>query len=194
MLAFITRSVMATMPTYWPLSDLQHHYHDPALARAMAAMLPRETPVLDLGCGLGAYLAALARVGYRCRGVEGTPGIAKAAAFDGIVEADLAQPLELDWPRSSVISLEVAEHLRPEDEPQYLATIDRYCERWLVLSWAVPGQPGHGHINCRPNAYVYDRMTALGFELAARETFVLRDAATLPWFGRTLMVFCRRSA
>jgi len=29
-------------------------------------------------------------------------------------------------------------------------TIDRYCERWLVLSWAVPGQPGHGHINCRP--------------------------------------------
>jgi tryptophanyl-tRNA synthetase len=138
--------------------------------------------VLDLGCGLGAYLAALARAGFRCRGVEGTSGIAQVAAFGDpakqeiIVEADLAQPLELDWPRSSVISLEVAEHLRPEDEGQYLATIDRYCERWLVLSWAVPGQPGHGHINCRDNAYVCERMTALGFELAERETSVLRGA------------------
>src|SRR4051794_10848937 len=124
-------------PTFWSLAELQHHYHDPALARAIALVLPRDSPVLDLGCGLGAYLAMLSRAGFRCRGVEGAPGIAQMAAFADTGEAALAQPLELDWPRSSIISLEVAEHLHPADEPQYLATIDRYCEDWLILSWAI---------------------------------------------------------
>jgi hypothetical protein len=77
-------------------------------------------------------------------GVEGTPGIAAVAAFGDIAEADLTQPLQVDWPRSSVICLEVAEHLPPESEPQLLATIERYCHEWLVLSWAIVGQPGHG--------------------------------------------------
>lgn len=183
------------MLTIWSLDDARAiYFHSPGLATALGNLLPIDTPVLDLGCSRGSYLAYLAGLGYRCCGVEGTRGISEIAEFAPIVEADLSQPLALDWPRSSVICLEVGEHLAPESEGQLLENIDRYCESWLILSWAIPGQPGHGHNNCRPNTYIYDQVTRRGFDFQPRDTFVLRDAADdqTPWFKNTLFVFRRR--
>jgi SAM-dependent methyltransferase len=178
----------------WPLETARkRHRHAAQIAELLANVLPPEEPVLDLGCGLGFYLSALARRGYRCRGVEGTPGIAGVALFPDIVQADLSQPLKLDWPKSSILCLEVAEHLFPAQEPQLVATIDEFCSGWLVISWAVPGQPGHGHHNCRPNSYVYRRFRELGFELQPEPTFLLREAAdeATHYFRNTLLVFQR---
>lgn len=181
-------------PTYWTLDEHNRkHSHSPPLARALERVLPAGVPVLDLGCGLGHYLASLREAGYRCRGVEGTPGIASVSAFNNIVQADLSQPLSLDWPKSSILCLEVAEHLRPEDEPRLLHTIDQYCDEWLVLSWAVPGQGGHKHLNERPNSYVCHRFAERGFAFQAAEAFMLRESIDrkAKWFRNTIMVFKR---
>jgi hypothetical protein len=182
------------MLTIWELEEAKVcHVFSPGLAVALENVLPKSMPVLDLGCGRGTYLAHLAKRGFQCLGVEGTAEIQSIADFPHIVTADLSLPLEIEWPRGSVLCLEVAEHLAPKSEPQLLATIDRYCESWLVLSWAIVGQVGCGHNNCRPNTYVYDQMMARGFEFLPRETFVLRDAADheTPWFKNTLFVFRR---
>ncbi len=182
------------MLTIWSLDfAMAHHVHSPGLATALGNLLPKTTPVLDLGCGRGTYLSYLAEQGYQCLGVEGTPGIRSIADFPDIVEADLSHPLEIAWPRTSIICLEVGEHLARESETQLLENIDRYCDSWLVLSWAIPGQPGHGHNNCRTNTYVYDQMILRGYTFLPRETFLLRDAADdhTPWFKNTLFVFLR---
>jgi SAM-dependent methyltransferase len=180
--------------TIWTLEDAKRrHRHSPGLAVALADLLPRDEPVLDLGCGCGYYLNELAQGGFRCLGVEGTPGIAEIALFSRILMADLSQPLKLDWPRSSVICLEVGEHLLPEQESQLLSNIDRYCLHWLVLSWAVPGQAGHGHHNCRSNDYLRERLEERSFDYRARPTAHLRAAADrrTSYFRRTLQVFRR---
>ncbi len=182
------------METIWQIQEAkQFHRHSPGLAIAIGRLLPKSTPILDLGCGLGTYLAYLTTQGFSCRGIEGTQGITDIADFQKIETADLSRSLDIAWPRSSVLCLEVGEHLAEESEGQLLDNIDRYCDSWLVLSWAIPGQGGHGHINCRPNSHVYDQMTRRGFCLLARETFLLREAAdeTTAWFRNTLLVFRR---
>ena len=180
--------------TIWTLEMAKKkHRRSPALAEQLAAFLPRDQSVLDLGCGDGFYLGELAAKGYRCRGVEGTPNIGEIAAFDGIEVADLTCPLEIDWPQSSVLCLEVAEHLPAEAEATLLDSIDRYCSGLLVLSWAVPGQRGTGHINCRPNSYVYRQCRTRGFELLPEPMFACREAVEdhVKYFRNTLLVFRR---
>ncbi|KAG2487835.1 hypothetical protein HYH03_013552 [Edaphochlamys debaryana] len=64
----------------------------------------------------------------------------------------------------------------------------------LVLSWAVPGQGGHHHVNERPNEHVVERVTALSrgaLRLNASASAALRLASSLPWFRNTVMVFDR---
>jgi len=183
--------------TIWTLAEAKRkHRHSVGLADALVDLLPPSQPVLDLGCGQGFYLQHLAARGYRCLGVEGTLGIRDIAFFPSIVTADLSKPLDLGWPRSSIVCLEVAEHLLPEQEPQLLDTIDQYCGHWLVLSWAVPGQRGHGHNNCRSNEYVRDRFAQRGFQVQAEPTDRLRRAVDegTSYFRRTLQVFTRPQA
>lgn len=144
---------------------------------------------------MGFYLARLADHGYRCLGIEGTAGLGELARFPNILTADLSLPLKIDWPRSSVICLEVAEHLHAEHESTLLDSIDRYCRETLVLSWAIPGQRGTGHVNCRPSSYVYGRLSERGFELWPAAMFALREAAEdeVRYFRNSLLVFRRKA-
>ena len=181
--------------TIWSLEAARRkHKHSPRIADQLSHVLPMNEPVLDLGCGAGFYLDDLSRKGYQCRGVEGTPSIQEIALFGDIVEADLSLPLALDWPRSSVICLEVAEHLHQEFEAILIDSIDRYCAQWLVISWAIPGQSGYGHYNCRPNSYVHRLFEDRGFALQGGPTFALREAAEhhVRYFRNTLLVFRRQ--
>ena len=42
------------------------------------------------------------------------------------------------------------------------------ARKGVVLSWAVPGQPGAGHVNCRDNSWVIKRFADLGLKYEAR--------------------------
>ena len=190
----VADQAVETAPTIWSLAEARrHHRHSPGLAAALTSVLPCSAPVLDLGCGTGRYLQTLQDAGFRCQGVEGTPGIEAVARFSNIVEHDLSQPLTLNWPRSSILCLEVAEHLHPCHEDQLLQTIDQFCVEWLILSWAIPGQPGHGHHNCRTNDYVRNRLAHFGFQEQPAVTARLRAAVDshTPWFRQTLLAFRR---
>lgn len=186
--------VKSMSDTIWTLEIAKKkHRRSAALAAQLATFLPRDQPVLDLGCGDGYYLAELSAGGFSCRGIEGTPDIREIALFDGIEVADLSIPLAIAWPRSTVICLEVGEHLHQESEATLLDSIDRYCSGLLVLSWAVPGQRGTGHINCRPNSYVYRKCRERGFELLPEPTFACREVVEdhVKYFRNTFLVFQR---
>ena len=65
-----------------------------------------------------------------------------------------------DW----VICLEVAEHIPKKYEDIFLSNLARHAENGIILSWAVPGQPGHYHVNNKPLSLVIESMKKFGFE------------------------------
>ncbi len=179
----------------WSLEDAKAaHVHSPSLAELLLSVFPKEDGVIDFGCGLGYYVAFLRDHGYTVTAVEGTDGINEISLFKDIQTCDLSQPLSLNLPMSSVLCLEVGEHLLPSQEAVFLDNITRFCKDKMVLSWAVPGQGGRGHHNERPNEYLISQLAKRGFELNGEQTRYLRESYVCDeawWLSSTLMVFNR---
>ena len=84
-----------------------------------------------------------------------------------------------DW----VVSLEVGEHVPRAEEAEFLRMLHGANCRGIILSWAPPGQPGHGHINKQPTSEFVPKVEALGYTVNHRLTQDLRGNASLAWFS-----------
>lgn len=172
-----------------PVDDM--HIHDATLSTAIAVLCIREgiKSAWDFGCGKGDYARELRGYGCHTVGVDGHPRTQEISAGLGLV-GNLAQDLCL--PRADVVlSLEVGEHIPAEFAPIYIWNLGNHAVKMVIVSWGVPGQGGHGHVNCQPNDWVITSMGAYGFKINWEHTGKLREAATLHWFKNTLMVFTR---
>lgn len=175
----------------WNLDDAKNqHQYSPRLAAAFSYLLPKAKPVIDLGCGKGSYLKTLFHKGFICFGYEGTPGINEIADFDNITQCDLTTPMVLSASGSS-LCLEVAEHIPKEHEATLLQNITECCDEWLIISWAVKGQGGFGHVNEQNSDYVIKTISDLGFEHIQGLSDYLRTegGADLWWFKKSIYVF-----
>ena len=94
-----------------------------------------------------------------------------------------------DW----IISLEVAEHIPSQYESIYIDNIVRHANEGIVISWAVPGQGGQSHVNCRPFSYVKDLLFKHGFIHNLTASWDLRGSASLEWLQRNTNVFERKN-
>ena len=67
------------------------------------------------------------------------------------------------------------------------------CSGKLVLSVAVEGQPGLGHVNCRNNDYVIRLFEGHGFKFQVERTKEIRSKVEphVDYLRNTLMVFER---
>ena len=169
---------------YW--LRLDGHYKDNPLALALATFFGFGTSVLDVGCGSGNYVRVLDNCGVECKGVDGNP---HTPTLNGLVTiADVTQPLGLgqfDW----VLSLEVGEHIPQHLCDAFLENLHSHCTKGIVLSWAIPGQGGHGHVNERSNEWVRKKIGAMGYTSDLVSEKILRKESTAPWFKDTIMVF-----
>lgn len=96
-------------------------------------------------------------------------------------------PKEYDW----VMSLEVGEHLPKQFETQFIQNIHQNNTKGVLSSWAIEGQPGHGHVNCQNNDYIKNIFKNLGYRNDIESENRLRAASSLPWFKNTIMIFVR---
>lgn len=173
------------------------------LADYLADKLFDGCSVADIGAGAGTYSQyMLSRVKRKPKVMAPFDGgIGVDEVTNGLVNyANLAKPLRLrvdapafDW----VMSLEVAEHIPREAETIFVNNLVRRAAKGIVISWAIPGQDGVGHVNERSHAYVVRRFSRLGFKLDAIQTENARKASLrmhgLKHFSRTLHVFRRQS-
>ena len=108
------------------------------------------------------------------------------------MQQDLTLPFELKE-KGSVISLEVGEHIPKEYMDIYLDNITNFCEKTLIISWAVRGQAGFGHVNCLNNEEVIPLIEQRGFcfrkDLSEEARKVVGD--NTPWFKNTILIFER---
>jgi len=176
----------------WALDEAKEMHGDSEkLAHRLASFFPLGIPVIDAGCGIGNYARILEEQGFNVTGIEGTKGIEKIAVCSTIHQQDLTLPL--NYPPSSVLCLEVGEHIPQKYEQQFLENLNNMCDRRLILSWAIPGQGGHYHVNEKTNEYIIKRMEGFGLYLHHTDTAALREDIEdeFWWFKHSLMVFDR---
>ena len=157
--------------------------YDAYLSGALNTFL-RGNTVADFGCGWqGFYTESLKDSGINAVGFDGNP-----CTKLPLLIADLSRPLiinPVDW----VICLEVGEHIPKERENALIHNCVSNSRKGVIISWAIPGQKGRGHVNCRPNDYIREKFALFNYKSDPKKAYDLRRASELPWFKNTIMVF-----
>lgn len=183
----------------YDLEGVLWHTHSNQLMKAILELWPdKSIPVIDLGCGHNFYCAVLEYAGYMASGVDGVKmkGVDVVADITSIDDTSRAIDI-LDWYNNwwnkpiNVLSLEVGEHIPAELATAYLDNLTSFGGD-IIMSWAIPGQAGVGHVNCQPNKWVYEQMEMRGYSLDLKKSNKLRAGVIgckCDWFMRTLMYF-----
>jgi cyclopropane fatty-acyl-phospholipid synthase-like methyltransferase len=166
------------------------HYFDEKLSQEIFSVLKEKSikDCTDFGCGMGLYAKFLNDNHIKCECFDGntettqlTQGLCKTL--------DLSIEFDLDTKYDCVISLEVGEHIPKEYEKIFIQNITRHVGQLLILSWAIPGQVGNGHVNLRSNDYIISTINNYGFKHNDQLSQRLRKSSRLWWFKNTIMVF-----
>lgn len=177
---------------FWENPTKEGHAHDSKLAGAILRILKARKidTLVDFGCGTGEYARFFKRHRLVVEAYDGNPWTEQLSGGIGQVK-DLSQRFNLLKQFGCVMSLEVGEHIPAEFEQAFLDNLVKHSldGGLIILSWAVPGQVGDGHVNCQSNDYIIQQMQARGFYLDNTLTNQLRKAASLWWFKNSLMVF-----
>ena len=188
----------------WEGDDIHmnHGYSKPLVAWISDYLRSEKSkPFYDFGCGIGHYLQQFKLAGFeKLKGFEG--GHSNHCVFDSIEQRDLTIPFAVPE-KGNCLFLEVAEHVPAQFEKVMLDNVINACDGKIIMSWAVRGQGGHGHINCLDNHEAIDRFTSRGLTYLKDDTESARSVidgskcdwqpgvlgADLPWFKTTVLIF-----
>jgi len=184
---------MISRTGFWNIQGAQfdhEHCYDESLSNSICSLANGMgiKKSYDFGCGPGKYVDAFRRHGIDAIGFDGNPVTANIRYCQ--VQDLTSQSFQYE-PVDFILCLEVGEHVPKEFECALLSNIDKHLNPngTLVLSWAVVGQGGLGHVNCQNNDYVIETMETRGYSIDSQTSTLLRKSSTLPWFANTIMVF-----
>jgi hypothetical protein len=146
--------------------------------------------VYDFGCGYGEYIKNISELGIEAIGFEAHPN---KTIYKNIEELDLSIPVVLERSADISISLEVGEHIPVEFEQIFIDNICNNTKNTVIFSWAVEGQGGDGHVNCRNNDYIILEMAKRGFVFDPSILEIRKNFNSNHWFYNTAMLFHKKS-
>lgn len=158
--------------------------------------LVRPSSVLDLGCGEGFWMKAFHDY-WKVTDLVGVDGdwvdTTRFACPEGkFLPHDLNQSINLDRQFDLVISVEVAEHLRPESADGLVESIARHG-RVVVFSAAIPHQGGQNHFNEQWPGYWVERFRQRGFTpIDCFRRLIWDDDHILWWYAQNLLLFVHK--
>jgi SAM-dependent methyltransferase len=174
--------------------------HQQAARRSAEVIVPivmelvSPASVVDLGCGIGTWLAAFAR-----RGVDDVLGVdgdwvsvdMLEIPRDRFVVARLDRVFTLDRRFDLALSLEVAEHL-PEHAAKGLVTSLTGLAPSVLFSAAIPHQRGRQHVNEQWPEYWAALFAAHGYVVVdAIRPRVWSNASVSRWYRQNAMLYAR---
>jgi hypothetical protein len=153
----------------------------------------KSTRILELGAGVGHYVAMFRGYGYTSQGIDAIPNIEKYSR--GLVMChDLTKdiPLWQEFPWYHwVMSCEVGEHIPKEHEATYVQNVVKSCSRGAIISWATPNQRGSLHVNAKPVEETVGLFEAAGLKLHEDWTKRLRENIHEKGFKGRMCVFTK---
>ena len=151
--------------------------------------------VVDVGCGMGVWLAEFIRAGVQdVLGLDGDyiDRGHLAIPTDKFRVCDLRQPLPADRKFDLAVSLEVAEHLPPGVAEQFVAGLAALAPV-VLFSAAIPAQPGNQHINTQWQSYWAGLFAARGYAaLDPIRPAVWNDPRVEWWYSQNTLMYVSR--
>jgi len=151
--------------------------------------------VVDLGCGRGTWLKVCCELGSMvAHGYDGSWNNQANMVDQRIhfIEADLDSPLPVSRKYDLAISVEVAEHLRPDCALAFVTSLSRLSDV-VLFSAAVPGQGGTHHINEQYQSYWGNLFSSLSFAIfdLFRPSF-WHDERVRYWYRQNTFLYVRQ--
>ena len=188
---------------YWTSDDTEAiHVHEPNLANWILNYLQddKDKQLIDFGCGFGDYLKKLHNNGFT--NLHGFEGEVRKESPKFIKNWDLSNPIKnykgynsLKESAYNTICLEVGEHIPKQYESIFLDNITSLTTNKIIMSWAIIGQLGDGHVNCMNNDEVILKMDKLGFKYLENDSIDARNSVSrfiASWFLKTIMIFQKK--
>lgn len=123
--------------------------------------------VIDIGCGPCNHLNTLRAMDKNIKlvAVDGSEHARKYVGENIPFHVkDFTYPFMIDGGDFDLaICFEVIEHISSDFEDILINNLMRHTNKYLVISAAIPGQPGHHHVACKPLSYWVNYLTKLGF-------------------------------
>jgi len=165
-----------------------------AILSIVIDVLPEVHSAIDFGCGVGAWLSVLKEKGVDIiQGIDG-PWVEKdllEIPGDNFREVNFEEGVKVDQKYDLAISLEVAEHLRPEAAKGFVASLANASD-FVLFSAAIPFQGGRNHINEQWPDYWAALFKDQGYVVL---DFIRRavwdDEMIQPWYRQNTLLFVR---
>ena len=133
--------------------------------------------MLDIGCGPGDMVKLATEKNLNAKGIDGDFTLERFDKEKFILHDYTEGPIhklkkfDLAW------SVEFVEHVYEEYIPSYMPSFQK-C-KYVIITYAPPGWPGHHHVNCRTESYWIDKFTEYGFTYSKDYTDELRQNSTM---------------
>ncbi|WP_310378313.1 class I SAM-dependent methyltransferase [Flavobacterium sp.] len=151
--------------------------------------------VLDVGCGLGTWLKIFEENQCEVFGIDGN----YVQIQDLVIDANKFKPYNLNLAYNLekkfdlVISLEVAEHILPENAQTYIDSMCLHSDI-VLFSAAIPGQEGTLHYNEQYNEYWVALFAQNGFQcIDFLRHEIWNNDKTSWWYRQNILIFIRES-
>jgi len=159
--------------------------------------LVRPRSVVDVGCGVGTWLAVCSELGARdVLGIDGdhVDRAMLRIPADAFMAADLLQPIQAGRRFDLVLCLEVAEHVPPGDAAA-LVELLAGLGPVVLFSAAIPLQGGRGHVNEQWPSYWAGLFGEKGYAVIdCIRPKVWSDRRVNWWYAQNILLFASREA
>ena len=166
-----------------------------AIVPLVLGILPPITSAIDFGCGVGTWLSVLREQGVtEVQGLDG-PWVDQTLLEiprENFRQVNFEEPIELGRRYDLAMTLEVAEHISPQNAGQFIASLTKAAD-FIFFSAAIPYQGGLGHVNEQWPDYWAQLFSAEGYaavDLLRPQLWT--DARVLNWYRQNVMLFIKK--
>ena len=124
----------------------------------------RPRNVIDIGCGVGTWLAVWKNFGAEVHGLDGDY-VDRSQLFipaENFHPANLEERFSINAKFDLVETLEVAEHLTPARADSFVEDLTKLGDV-ILFSAAIAGQGGNNHVNEQMQSYWAEKFLRLGY-------------------------------
>jgi SAM-dependent methyltransferase len=132
---------------------------------------------LDIGCGPGGMVELAYSKGLNSIGVDGDFSIERFNKDNFIIHDYSTSPLRINETYDLAWSCEFVEHVEEKYVENFMQTFE--CSKYVIMTFAPPGAPGHHHVNCRDSSYWIEVFRLKGFIFDQELTNELRKKSTM---------------